>query len=209
MFLPFLTIQDCVIFPSEKKGLKFLTSNGITELIKEKEVGSILGLCPCDHSILGFGTEVKMIHSQVLEDGTIHLAVEGLRTFKIENFIYPLPDKTYPGGDVVFLERFGDPSDENLIFLSSQLNRLLKLSGLEFEIPPFNDQNSFKWAEMVQLSFLEKLELIKLETENDRIFLLGQQLKAKVDLFTKKINMHQIDLKSKIASAKKIDPSIN
>ncbi|GAA0880745.1 hypothetical protein GCM10009119_37150 [Algoriphagus jejuensis] len=211
MFLSFFTVQDCVILPGEKKYLHALNthSDRSNQLFGDLKEGDIFGLCPCERDILGYGTESRLLTlSKKLEDGSYSVEVEGLRVFKIDEFVYPLPGKSYPGGEVSFLDGDDLLSEELQDALVEQIHGFLEIAKVDIRIPS-GALNTFQHATLHQLSFQEKLGLIKLASETERAIYLVDLLEKKLNMYKQVIKKFRIDLTVAADRAKRINPSDN
>lgn len=211
MFLPFFTVQDCVILPGETKYLhlqKTDSYNGI-QLFKELKEGDIFGLCPCERDILGFGTESRLLTiSKTLEDGSYNVAVEGIKVFKIDKFVYPLPEKSYPGGEVSFLEGDDSLSEELQDALVEQIHGLLELVKVDIRLPA-GALSTFQFATLHQLSFHERIGLIQLPSERERAIYLIDLLKKKLNMYKHVIEKFGLDITVETEKNKRANPSDN
>ena len=211
MFLPFFTVQDCVILPGEKKYLHLLKTDSYNsnQLFNDLKVGDIFGLCPCERDILGFGTESRLLTiSKKLEDGSYNVEVEGLKVFNIDKFLYPLPDKSYPGGEVSFLEGDDSLSKELQDAMVEQIHGLLELAKVDIRIPS-GALSTFQCATLHQLSFQERIGLIQLPSERERAMYLIDLLKTKLNMYRHVIEKFGLDITVETEKTKRINPSDN
>ncbi len=142
-------------------------------------------------SMGNYGIEVKI--SNVIkhyENGEMDIAIEGIRVFKLLEFSKVLPPKLYGAGVIQYEEEiFEKPSH-----LLQELTKEYLWISQENTVPidAFDNTNVYGIARLLDLSALEKYELIKAKTVGDK----ENYLKPKIKLFTHLIKTEN-DLKSK------------
>jgi hypothetical protein len=121
-------------------------------------------------AIQPIGTEVHITELvKRYKDGTMDIRVEGVRIFRINNFVYTMPNKLYAGGAVSFL-KIEDDSDiiarTKIIEQIDILYQLMKLPHSFHANLPFL---SYKIAHKIGLSLSQQYQVLSLLTESERL----------------------------------------
>jgi Lon protease-like protein len=129
---------------------------------------------------LEYGTEVELVKvEKEYEDGRLDVMTVGKRIFKVVEFINPIPEKLYAGGNVSFqenLEIFDSFVQAEMIQWIKALYQALNLT--EIEIP--RELTSFDIAHKIGLSQQEEYDLIKINSELKRQQFILDHLKKVV-----------------------------
>lgn len=142
-------------------------------------------------SMCNYGIEVKI--SNVIkkhENGEMDIAIEGIRAFKLIEFSQVLPPKLYGAGVIQYEEDiFEKPSH----FLQEITKEYMWISQQQIiPIDAFDNSNVYGIARLLDLSSVEKYELISAKDVNAK----EDFLKPKIKLFIHLIKTEN-DLKSK------------
>ncbi len=138
-----------------------------------------------------YGIEVKINHViKEYDNGEMDVSIEGVRVFKLVEFSMVLPPKLYGAGVIQYEKDMTTTPSHHL----QELIREYMWISQENIIPvdAFDHSNVYDIARLIDLSSLEKYELIKTDAEN----LKENYLKPKVKLFIHLIKT-ETELKSK------------
>jgi hypothetical protein len=142
-------------------------------------------------AIGGYGVEVKISSIiKVFDNGEMDILIEGMRAFKIIEFSDVLTPKLYGAGVIEFEEEI---TERPSVFLQELTKEYMWISQ-ETTIPidAFDHSNVYGIARLIDLSELEKYELIKAKKSIKK----EEYLKPKIKLFIHLIKTEN-DLKSK------------
>ena len=142
-------------------------------------------------SVGEYGVEVKI--SNVIKqhpNGDMDIAVEGVSVFKIIEYSKVLPPKLYGAGVIQYEEEIFDKPSQVLQELTKEYLWIAQQNTIP--IDAFDHSNVYGVARLLDLSALEKYELLKAETVTQK----ENYLKPKIKLFIHLIRMEN-DLKSK------------
>ncbi len=179
MNLPFFPLK-LVAFPGEELNLHIFEPRYKELLADVEHSGVTFGICTYLSQLSGFGTELRL--EKVIkryEDGRLDISTRGLRPFKILSFENPLPGKLYAGGVVEFLKdnpKITTVQHHEYVFY---LKEMLYLLNYQVEFDP-QTVNSFTFSHKLGLKLEEELELLKLESEADRIDFLVNHFKRMI-----------------------------
>ena len=142
-------------------------------------------------AIGGYGVEVKISSViKTFDNGEMDIVIEGIRAFKIIEFSDVLTPKLYGAGVIEFEEELLEKPSH---FLQELTKEYMWISQ-ETTIPvdAFDHSNVYGIARLIDLSELEKYELIKAKKSSKK----EDYLKPKIKLFIHLIKTEN-DLKSK------------
>jgi hypothetical protein len=132
------------------------------------------------NQLTGYGTEVRLekIYKHY-EDGRLDIKTRCLSAFQIQSFDNPMLGKLYAGGEINYLGN--DPKisaalHHEFIFY---LKEILYLLDFITEYDP-NLVNSFTFAHKIGLKLEDELELLKIESEEERSQFLIQHFKRMI-----------------------------
>ena len=115
-----------------------------------------------------YGTEVKILEVvKKYSDGRADIKTEGQRAVKIESMNNPHEDKTYPAGEVSFLENIENGDYFAQEKLKESLIELFQLIGVDTKILS-NDFKVFEIAHKIGLSKELEYELLTMTEERKR-----------------------------------------
>lgn len=179
MYLPFFPLK-LVAFPGEELNLHIFEAR-YRQLISDIESeGGSFGICTFLDQLTGFGTEMELIgvHKRYF-DGRLDIRTLGKRIFKLESFENPMPGKLYAGGRVSFLSNREGVTPSLKHEYVFYLKEILYLLNYPQEIST-EEVNSYSFSHKIGLSIEEELELIKLESEAERVAFLTQYFKRMI-----------------------------
>lgn len=138
-----------------------------------------------------YGIEVKI--SNVIkkyENGEMDIAIEGVRVFKMIEFSKVLPPKLYGAGIIEYEEKIFERPSHTLQELTKEYMWISQQNIIP--VDAFDHSNVYGIARLLDLSSLEKYELLKVNSS----FKKEEYLKPKIKLFIYLIKTES-DLKSK------------
>lgn len=170
-----------VAFPGEKVNLHIFEPR-YKQLINECfNNNTCFGIAPFyNNELVFYGCEMKVLEiSKVYEDGKMDIKTQGQRIFHIHQFEKKMPAKPYPAATVSFLKNDPEiPINLKISILESmaQLFELLKIKKpiTEFELA----FSSYKIAHHVGLSMDDKIRMLIMRSESDRLEMIHQHLLA-------------------------------
>ncbi|MFC3415884.1 LON peptidase substrate-binding domain-containing protein [Algoriphagus hitonicola] len=179
MYLPIFPLK-LVAFPGEELNLHIFEPR-YRQLISDIESkGGTFGICTFIDQLTGFGTEMELVRvHKRYADGRLDIMTLGKRTFKLESFENPMQGKLYAGGKVSFLKNLEivTPSLKNeFVFY---LKEILYLLNYPQPIST-TEVDSYTFSHKIGLSLEEELELIKMESEAERVAFLTQYFKRMI-----------------------------
>ena len=184
MFLPVFPLQ-LVVFPREKLKLHIFEPR-YKQLIEEcREHEITFGIPPfVEDALATFGTEVSLVSVlKVHDDGEMDIVTEGRRVFELKRFVREAPNRLYPGAEVAFVANDPDPSGADIAGLRAAYDRFHQLRSTGYTRDDFDRSNlSFELAQEVGLTLRQKIELLALPREADRLEYLLDHLHAVIPL---------------------------
>jgi hypothetical protein len=179
MYLPFFPLK-LVAFPGEELNLHIFEPRYRQLLADIEQEGGTFGICTFINQLTGYGTEVRLekIYKRY-EDGRLDIKTRCLSAFQIQSFDNPMLGKLYAGGEINYLGN--DPKisaalHHEFIFY---LKEILYLLDFITEYDP-NLVNSFTFAHKIGLKLEDELELLKIESEEERSLFLIQHFKRMI-----------------------------
>jgi Lon protease-like protein len=176
MYLPFFPLK-LVAFPGEELNLHIFELRYKELLADIERTGSSFGICVYLDTLSGFGTEVVLEKvNKRYDDGRLDIQTRGVRAFRIQSVDNPISRKKYAGGTVSFLPDDPHVSDflhHEFVFY---LREILHLLGYQGEFDP-HKVTSYTFSHKLGLRLEEELELLQMESENDRTNYLIKHLK--------------------------------
>lgn len=177
-FLPLFPLE-LVVFPGEKLKLHIFEPR-YKQLIGEcRDEGITFGLPAfLNGKIAEFGTEMRLINIfTTYDDGRMDILTEGLRAFRLVDFVRRVPEKLYAGGQVTLLENDSSSYSITVEELAQQYTRFHNLLKTGCGINNFDLKNlSYHLAQEVGLSLEQKVRLLSIEKESDRQLMLIDHL---------------------------------
>lgn len=184
MFLPIFPLQ-LVVFPREKLKLHIFEPRYKQLIADCRESEITFGIPPYfERAIAAFGTEVSLVSIlKVHEGGEMDIVTEGRRVFELKRFVREVPDKLYSGAEVEFIDNNPDASGADIGDLRDAYDRFHRLLDTGYTRDSFVAANlSFELAQEVGLTLPQKVELLALPREGDRLRYLIDHLHAVIPL---------------------------
>lgn len=160
-----------VAFPGQDLPLHIFEAR-YRELLGEcRDEGITFGMPPyVNGRLMELGTELKLVSIlKTYSGGEMDVVVRGLRVFRLEKLLPEIPDKLYPGGEVIDApEDFeADPAaSKRLSARYRRFHRLVK-SGQRLA-EDVGESLSYAIAGTAGLSFAQKIELLRIRNEMGR-----------------------------------------
>ncbi len=129
-----------------------------------------------------FGTEVQIVEvSNQYEDGRLDIKTKGVRVFRLDTFVNPIPNKLHAGGEVAYIQTTNEVADslEKIWFLE-ELTILYEVLNVQVSIKDDLPFLSYYYAHKVGLSHEQEYELLQILTETERLQFLTTHLKKTV-----------------------------
>lgn len=179
MYIPFFPLK-LVAFPGEELNLHIFEPRYRQLMADAEQDGITFGICTYINQLTGYGTEVQLekVYKRY-EDGRLDIKTRCLSAFQILSFDNPMPGKLYAGGEVHYLGN--DPKISAALhheFLF-YLKEVLFLLDFKAEYDP-KTVNSLTFIHKVGLKLEEELELLKIESEEERSVFLIQHFKRMI-----------------------------
>ena len=182
MFLPMFPLEIAV-FPGETLPLHILEARYKQLIIDCCDEGITFGMPP----VLGgsparYGTRLELTRVlRTYDNDEMDILTHGLEAFRIERFHREAPGKLYAGGDVALIEN-DSTSDKKLrggvIRCFNEFRRILR-SKREAEEDDVENL-SFRLAHQAGLTVVQKVTLLSMAAENDRLVFLRDHLQKLV-----------------------------
>jgi hypothetical protein len=177
-FLPLFPL-NIVAYPGEQVNLHIFEPR-YKQLIQEcNHNGSTFGISPhINGRLMTIGTEMQLTEIvKMYENGEMDIRTLGSRKYSLEKFIKVVQGKLYSGADVQFLET-EPPGDwglrEEVVNLLDQLSGMLEVEkSLHEGVENFI---SYQCGHYIGLSVEEEYTLLSLNSENERLNFLRNQL---------------------------------
>lgn len=178
-FLPLFPLE-MVVFPGEKVKLHIFEPRYL-QLIHECESSGITFGIPAyiDGDLAEYGTEMALLTIfSVDENGEMDILTEGRRVFRLVEFVRHVPGRLYSGGQVVFIENDPDDSQVSKAELMGAFVRFHTLLHTGYRRDNFRVGNlSFQLAQEVGLTMKQKVRLLSMTRESERLRTLTEHLK--------------------------------
>lgn len=177
--IPLFPLQ-LVVYPFEKVNLHIFEPRYkelISDINREK---TTFGIVPyLQDKQLKFGTEIKLIKiAKVYADGKMDVKTEGMRTFILDDFYGKYPEKSYPGGEITYLENDYenyDPILKNEIL--NLINILYSLMDIKKKAPVDTSTfYSYDVAHHIGLSIDQEYEILQCKSEQERLEIIHNHL---------------------------------
>jgi len=174
---------NLVPFPNEKLNLH----------IFEPRYKQLIGEC-LDHALnfgipsyidnkIEYGTEVKIAKMvKAYEDGRMDLTVEGVRVFKVLEFIPQSSEKLFPVGIVSYLQNIEDTNAQDQTIFYDALTELFSLMSLDGKVKLHQNIKSFEIAHKMGLTLNQEYELLGIESEKERQGLLLSHIRVAIPI---------------------------
>jgi Lon protease-like protein len=177
-FLPLFPL-DLVVFPGEHLKLHIFEPR-YKELIGEcRDRGATFGIPPyTDRRLAEYGTLMNLVSVfHVYPDGEMDILTQGVRPFRLREFIRDVPGKLYSVGEVEYFENCDEASPESVGVLLGLSERLCRLLNADPEaIVKDGAALSFRLGQSVGLNAGQKIQLLSMSREGERQAMLIEHL---------------------------------
>jgi len=177
MFLAIFPLQ-LALFPGEEAPLHIFEPR-YRQLIAEcRDEGITFGIPSyVEGSISRYGTEVELVQILHVHDtGEMDIVVRGIRVFEVDRVITDVPDKLYSGAEISWVE-----------------NDLLDLVGHPAAAYDGDTENlSFKIGPQVNLTLVQRVNLLAIPAERDRQKLLLDHLEKLTEAVREEMEKRRI-----------------
>lgn len=180
MQLPLFPLKS-IFFPGETVPLHIFEER-YKELIQDCRNEAItFGIPVYIYDQIAFGTEVQLVEVvNTYEGGEMDVVCVGRQVFKILSFENEIGDKSYPGGNVEFLEGINDADDELKISVLDCIKELYDLMDVPFTPMALDKFNMYILIHKIGLSYEQEYQLLQMPKESDRLVFINAHLLATV-----------------------------
>ena len=182
MRIPLFPLQS-VFFPGETVPLHIFEER-YKDLIRDCQQEALtFGIPVFIDNALAYGTEVQLKEIvNTYADGSMDVTCVARQAFKVVTFNPKMESKTYPGGEVQFLETLMDADNSHKEAVLEACRELYELMDLPFGPVKEEVFNSFTLAHKMGLSFQQEYQLLQLSSEKVRLQFLLDHLRQTVKL---------------------------
>ena len=180
MQLPLFPLKS-IFFPGETVPLHIFEER-YKELIQDCRNEAItFGIPVYIYDQIAFGTEVQLVEVvNTYEGGEMDVVCVGRQVFKILSFENEIGDKSYPGGNVEFLEGINDAEDELKISVLDGIKELYDLMDVPFTPMALDKFNMYILIHKIGLSYEQEYELLQMPKESERLKFIHSHLLATI-----------------------------
>lgn len=180
MQLPLFPLKS-IFFPGETVPLHIFEER-YKQLIQDCRNEAItFGIPVYIYDQIAFGTEVQLVEVvNSYEGGEMDVVCVGRQVFKILSFENEMGDKSYPGGNVEFLEGINDAADELKISVLDRIKALYDLMDVPFTSMPLHKFNMYILIHKIGLSYEQEYEILQMPKESDRLKFIHSHLLATI-----------------------------
>ena len=198
-------MEDLVTIPLFPLSLVAYPSKALNLHIFEPRYRQLINECHSDNKPFGlptyqqgkaltFGTLMELEEiSHIYPDGKMDIKTRGIRPFKVVEYYSVLKDKLYPGGEVLMMD-FNDKEGSQALGkeVIELINKLYKLMKVKNELPPWQSQfRIYHIADKLGLSLDQELNLLRINDEDERLFLVKQHLQELIPVVENTEQMKQ------------------
>ena len=198
-------MEDLVTIPLFPLSLVAYPSKALNLHIFEPRYRQLINECHSDNKPFGlptyqqgkaltFGTLMELEEiSHIYPDGKMDIKTRGIRPFKVVEYYSVLKDKLYPGGEVLMMD-FNDKEGSQALGkeVIELINKLYKLMKVKNELPPWQSQfRIYHIADKLGLSLDQELNLLRINDEDERLFLVKQHLQELIPVVQNTEQMKQ------------------
>jgi len=180
MQLPLFPLKS-IFFPGETVPLHIFEER-YKQLIQDcRNEATTFGIPVFIYDQIAFGTEVQLVEVvNTYEDGEMDVVCVGRQVFKILSFENEIGDKSYPGGNVEFLEGVNDATDEMKTTVLDRIKELYDLMDVPFTSMPLDKFNMYILIHKIGLSYEQEYQLLQMPKESDRLKFIHSHLLATI-----------------------------
>lgn len=167
---------EMVAFPSQEVNLHIFEPR-YKQLIRDCDSGeSTFGIISIDKGNLReYGTEMKLLEiAKRYPDGRMDIKTVGVAAFRLLNYKEKMPEKLYPGGQVVEIEATDDGDLELAAKILRSLGKLFTELGVQRDL---RGKNVYQIAHYVGMSGEEEYRLLTTPSEKERQVMMLIHLK--------------------------------
>jgi len=194
MFLAIFPLQ-LALFPGEEAPLHIFEPR-YRQLIAEcRDEGITFGIPSyVEGSISRYGTEVELVQILHVHDtGEMDIVVRGIRVFEVDRVITDVPDKLYSGAEISWVENDSTFDPEIQSDLIAAYEGLLDLVGHPAAAYGGDTENlSFKIGPQVNLTLVQRVNLLAIPAERDRQKLLLDHLEKLTEAVREEMEKRRI-----------------
>ena len=187
MQLPLFPLKS-IFFPGETVPLHIFEER-YKQLIQDCRNEAItFGIPVYINDQVAFGTEVQLVEVvNTYEGGEMDVVCVGRQVFKILSFENEIGDKSYPGGNIEFLEGINDAADQLKISVLDRIKALYELMDVPFTPMSLDKFNMYILIHKIGLSYEQEYELLQMPKESDRLKFIHSHLLATITVL-KEVN---------------------
>lgn len=187
MQLPLFPLKS-IFFPGETVPLHIFEER-YKQLIQDCRNEAItFGIPVYIYDQVAFGTEVQLVEVvNTYEGGEMDVVCVGRQVFKILSFENEIGDKSYPGGNIEFLEGINDAADQLKISVLDRIKALYELMDVPFTPMSLDKFNVYILIHKIGLSYEQEYELLQMPKESDRLKFIHSHLLATITVL-KEVN---------------------
>ncbi len=180
MHLPLFPLKS-IFFPGETVPLHIFEER-YKQLIQDCRNEAItFGIPVYIYDQVTFGTEVQLVEVvNTYEGGEMDVVCVGRQVFKILSFENEIGDKSYPGGNIEFLEGINDAADQLKISVLDRIKELYELMDVPFTPMSLDKFNMYILIHKIGLSYEQEYELLQMPKESDRLKFIHSHLLATI-----------------------------
>ncbi len=180
MHLPLFPLKS-IFFPGETVPLHIFEER-YKQLIQDCRNEAItFGIPVYIYDQVTFGTEVQLVEVvNTYEGGEMDVVCVGRQVFKILSFENEIGDKSYPGGNIEFLEGINDAVDQLKISVLDRIKELYELMDVPFIPMSLDKFNMYILIHKIGLSYEQEYELLQMPKESDRLKFIHSHLLATI-----------------------------
>ena len=180
MQLPLFPLKS-IFFPGETVPLHIFEER-YKQLIQDCRNEAItFGIPVYIYDQVTFGTEVQLVEVvNTYEGGEMDVVCVGRQVFKILSFENEIGDKSYPGGNIEFLEGINDAADQLKISVLDRIKELYELMDVPFTPMSLDKFNMYILIHKIGLSYEQEYELLQMPKESDRLKFIHSHLLATI-----------------------------
>jgi Lon protease-like protein len=134
-----------------------------------------------DDKVQPYGTELQITELvKRHDDGKLDIRTRGQRTFHLDQFVNPMPNKLHAGGEVTWLATTDDGDPALKSQLVAAIHELYQIMGLELRFAAHTPWLSYRVAHKIGLAQSQEYELLTLPLESQRLAFLLEHLSSSV-----------------------------
>ncbi len=182
MFLPIFPLE-LVVFPGDNVPLHIFEPR-YKQLIGEcRDRGITFGIPPLVQGHLAkFGTELELATIlNTYDSGELDIIVRGLTPFRIDSYLPEVPGKLYSGANVERIDTSNNADEALESRVRELVQRLQEVVASNVTVPEkLTRPLSYEAAQITGLSLVQKLQMLSLQNENERLDMLREHLERTI-----------------------------